>query len=159
MRRWFGWPSVVAAVTAVAVAGAILVQLGSERAWEIEKRAYLQGEIAKVDLQIAELKEFRPMVMAVLARKHVIETLQRDRGQGVRLLGELARLRPQGVRLVSISLAGGRGRVEGVAESQQALRSFAFALAASSVLQEPQELESRGREFSFRIAFRPAAQQ
>jgi Tfp pilus assembly protein PilN len=159
MKRWLGWPAVVAAIAAAFVAAAFHLHLQSSLQRLTEKRDFVRREIAGLELEIGEMKQLRPMIAEFLARKAVIESLQRDRGAGVLLLNELARLRPDGIRLVSITFSQGRGRVEGVAASEQALRKFTSALTASSVLQAPEGLVSRGRDFSFQVALRAAASQ
>lgn len=157
MRRWFGWPSVVAAIMAVVIIATLVVL---HRTTDYSPQLdYLRNELAKLDVDIDEVKDFRPMIGELLARKNIIETIERDRGHGLRLLNEVTRQRPEGVRLVSITFARGRLTVEGVAASEQALRNFTSTVAASSVLQPPEGLVTKGRGFSFRTALRAVKEQ
>jgi type IV pilus assembly protein PilN len=156
MKRWLGWPAVVAAIAAVVTLAALHVM---EAVRHAKHRDFLGGEIAKLDAEIGEVRALWPMIGDYLARQHVLETLERDRGQGLRLLNEVTRQRPEGVRFVSVAFSGGRLRVEGVAASEQALRRFTSAVAASSVLQAPEGLATRGVDFSFQTALRAAKEQ
>jgi type IV pilus assembly protein PilN len=154
MKRWLGWPSIVAAILAAIFASAIYLQASSRRDREREKQDYLRREIAKLDIEIEEIKQLRPMIAEVLSRKQISEALGRDRPEAVQLLNELTRWRPDGVRFVSVRFIGRRGRVEGVAASEQVLRDFISAIAASAVLEAPQALTTQGRGFSFEVAVR-----
>ena len=154
MSRWLGGPAVVAAAAGLLLAAGLYLRAASLLDRELEKRDFLGREVAKLDVEIAEVKELKPMIASFLARKAVIEVLNRDRGQGVQLLNELARRRPDGIRLVAITYVGRRATVQGLAASDQALQGFISAVAASPALQAPEEVARKGSEFSFRIAFR-----
>ncbi|MDE2583880.1 MAG: fimbrial protein, partial [Betaproteobacteria bacterium] len=54
-----------------------------------EKNDFLKKEIAVLDKQLEEIKRLKEQTQALLARKQVIESLQRDRAEAVRLLSEL----------------------------------------------------------------------
>ena len=115
---------------------------------------FLRDEIVKLDAELGEVKDLPSVVGEFLSRKSVIETLERDRNQGLRLLNEVTLRRPEGVRFVSVTFARGRLTVEGVAASETALRNFTSAVAASSLLQAPEGLVTRGLDFSFQTALR-----
>ena len=157
MRRWFGWPSVVAAILP-AIMMATLSVLHHMTDFS-PQRDYLRSEIAKLDAELGDVNELRPIIAEFLARKQIIETLERDRNDGLRLLNEVSLRRPDGVRFVSISFVRGRLIVEGVAASEQALRNFTSAVAASSVLQAPEGLVRRGLDFSFQTGLRAVKEQ
>ena len=53
-----------------------------------EKNDFLKKEIAVLDKQIEQIKRLKEQTQALLARKQVIESLQRDRADAVRLLSE-----------------------------------------------------------------------
>src|SRR5512146_854019 len=63
------------------------------------RNAYLQGEIAKLDKQIAEIRKLKDEIASLLARKSVVETLQTNRSEVVHLLDQLARQLPEGMYL------------------------------------------------------------
>ena len=157
MRRWFGWPSAVAAIMAAGLI-ATLMTLHFMTDYS-PQRDYLRSEIAKLDKEIEEVAWLRGEIGEFLARKQIIETLDLDRGLGLRLVNEVTRNRPEGVRFVSLTFARERLTVEGVAASEQALRRFTSAVAASPALQAPEALVTKGQGFSFQTGLRVAKEQ
>ncbi len=92
-------------------AGIALVLLGSfyydkqiER--QTARNEVLKGQITEVQAQIKEIEELETRKASLLQRKQVIESLQADRSQNVRLFEELVRTIPDGVRLVTIKQNG-----------------------------------------------------
>ena len=61
------------------------------------KNEFIKKEIAVLDKQIDQIKRLQEQTQALLARKQIIESLQRDRAEAVRLLSELAKQMPEGV--------------------------------------------------------------
>lgn len=60
------------------------------------KNTFLKAEIAILDKQLEQIKRLKEQTQALLARKQVIENLQRDRGETVYLLSELVKQVPEG---------------------------------------------------------------
>lgn len=50
---------------------------------QVATNDFLKAEIAVLDKQIAEIKRLKEQTQALLARKQIIEDLQRDRGETV----------------------------------------------------------------------------
>jgi hypothetical protein len=67
---------------------------------------FLKKEIAALDKEIDQIKRLKQQTEALLERKRIIESLQRDRAEAVRLLSELARQMPEGVYLRSLKQEG-----------------------------------------------------
>ena len=67
----------VAAGVFVVVAGHLFIE-GRQSAQEA-RNVYLEQEIAKLDVQIGEIKKIREQTQALLERKQVVETLQANR--------------------------------------------------------------------------------
>ena len=93
---------ILAALTALI--GGIVWFLGHsylERQINIQDRRnkFLETKIAELDKKIAEIKKLREQTQALLARKRVVETLQSNRTESVRLLDQLVRQLPEGVHL------------------------------------------------------------
>lgn len=65
------------------------------------KNTFLKAEIAILDKQLEQIKRLKEQTQALLARKQVIENLQRDRGETVYLLSELVKQVPEGVYQVT----------------------------------------------------------
>jgi type IV pilus assembly protein PilN len=69
---------------------------------------FLKKEIAVLDKQIDQIKRLKEQSDALMERKRIIESLQRDRAEAVRLLSELAKQMPEGVYLRSLKQEGQR---------------------------------------------------
>ena len=113
-----------------------------------ERNAYLQQEIAQVELQITEIDELDRKKANLLKRKEVIEQLQASRSQMVHLFDELVRTIPEGVRLNSIKQAGEVLTLEGFAQSNARVSSYMRNLEASGWMTSPDLtiIEAKGED-------------
>ena len=102
-----------------------------------DRNGFLKGEIAKLDQEIAEIDSLKAEIAALLARKNVIETLQRDRAQTVRLLDELVRQMPEGVYLNKLTQRGLRVDVIGYAQSNARVSTLMRNVESSPWLERP----------------------
>jgi type IV pilus assembly protein PilN len=136
----------VALVAGVAVLGALVVFLGytiinGYISNQNEANEFLKREIAVLDKQIAEIKRLKEQTQALLARKQIIEDLQRDRGETVYLLTELVRQVPDGVYLKSLKQDGGKVNITGYAQSNARVSALMRNLEASPWFESPQLIE------------------
>jgi type IV pilus assembly protein PilN len=104
---------------------------------QVDRNAFLKAEIAKLDQEIAEIDSLKAEIAALLARKNVIETLQRDRAQTVRLLDELVRQMPEGVYLKSLTQRGLRVDIGGYAQSNARVSTLMRNIDSSPWLEKP----------------------
>jgi type IV pilus assembly protein PilN len=135
-----------ALVGAALLAGALVVFLGytiidRQISNQVESNEFLKREIAVLDKQIAEIKRLKEQTQALLARKQVIEDLQRDRGETVYLLSELVKQVPEGVYLKSLKQDGLKVNVTGYAQSNARVSALMRNLEASPWLEKPQLIE------------------
>lgn len=127
----------------VAVLGALIVffvytVIGGYIGNQEEKNNFLKGEIAVLDKQIAEIKRLKEQTQALLARKQVIESLQRDRGETVMLLSELVKQVPAGIYFKSIKQDGLRIQINGYADSSARVSTLMRNLEASPAMERPE---------------------
>jgi type IV pilus assembly protein PilN len=108
---------------------------------QVETNDYLKREIAVLDKQIAEIKRLKEQTQALLARKQIIEDLQRDRGETVYLLTELVKQVPEGIYLKSLKQEGQKVNVTGYAQSNARVSALMRNLEASPWLERPQLIE------------------
>ena len=108
-----------------------------------DRNGFLKGEIAKLDQEIAEIDSLKSEIAALLARKNVIETLQRDRAQTVRLLDELVRQMPEGVYLRGLTQRGLRIDIAGYAQSNARVSTLMRNIDSSPWLEKPVLVEVR----------------
>lgn len=126
------------------------------------KNEFLRREIAVVNKQIDQIKRLKEQSQALLARKQVIESLQRDRAEATRLLSELARQMPEGVYLRSLKQDGLRVSLGGYAQSNARVSTLMRNLDASPWLENPQLVEIKAvtvdkrrlNEFSMNVTIR-----
>lgn len=142
-QRQFGiLAAIVAAAALVVVAAGHMTMTGRIDA-QNERNAYLEGEIAKLDKEIADIKELKAQTQALLARKQVVETLQTNRAQTVYLLDQLVRLLPDGVYLKGIKQTGNEVNVQGFAQSNARVATLIRNLEASPYLESSDLVETK----------------
>jgi len=105
------------------------------------KNDFLKKEIVILDKQIDQIKRLKEQSQALLARKQIIESLQRDRAEAVRLLGELVKQMPEGVYIRSVKQEGVKVSLSGYAQSNARVSALMRNIEASSWLEKPQLIE------------------
>ena len=105
------------------------------------KNDFLKKEIVVLDKQLDQIKRLKEQTQALLARKQIIESLQRDRAEAVRLLGELVKQMPEGVYLRSLKQEGVKISLSGYAQSNARVSALMRNVEASPWLEKPQLLE------------------
>jgi type IV pilus assembly protein PilN len=108
---------------------------------QLDRNKYLQTEIAALDKQIDEIKKLKEQTQALLARKRVVETLQTNRTETVRLLDQMVRQLPDGVHLKSVKQTGQKVNVVGYATSNARVSTLMRNLEASPWLEAPSLVE------------------
>lgn len=130
-----------------------------------ENNNFLKQEIAVLDKKIDQIKQLKEQIQALLARKQVIESLQRDRGEVVNLLSELTKQVPEGVYLKSLKQDGQKVALTGYVQSNARVSTLMRNLDASPTLERPELLEIKAAmvdkrrlsEFSMNIYLTRAA--
>lgn len=102
-----------------------------------QRNTFLETKISELDKKIAEIKKLKDQTQALLARKRVVETLQSNRTESVRLLDQLVRQLPEGVYLKSIKQTGSDVSVVGFATSNARVSTLMRNFDASPWLEDP----------------------
>ena len=105
------------------------------------KNVFLKKEIAVLDKQVDQIKRLKEQTQALLARKQIIESLQRDRAEAVRLLDELVKQTPEGIYLRSLRQNGFQISLNGYAQSSARVSTLMRNIEASPWLEKPQLVE------------------
>jgi len=118
-------------------AGVIAVVLGhgviaANQSAQDERNAFLEQEIARLDVQIGEIKKIREQTQALLERKQVVETLQSNRTEVVHLFDQMIRLLPDGLYLKSFKQAGDIVTISGYTQSSARVSTLMRNLNDSS---------------------------
>ena len=111
-----------AMLATAAVLGVAVVVLGhlfidARQSMQEQRNAFLNEEIAKLDVQIGEIKKIREQTQALLERKQIVETLQANRTEVVHLFDQMIRLLPDGLYLKSFKQAGDVVTIAGYTQS------------------------------------------
>lgn len=105
------------------------------------RNKYLEGEIVKLDKEIAEINKLKEQTAALLKRKQVVETLQSNRAEVVHLLDQLVRQLPDGMYLKSIRQQGTKVSISGYTQSQARVSTLMRNLEGSQYLQNANLIE------------------
>ncbi len=128
------------------------------------KNDFLKKEIAVLDKQIDQIKRLKEQTQALLARKQIIESLQRDRAEAVRLLSEMVKQMPEGVYIRSLKQDGVKVALSGYAQSSARVSTLMRNIEASPWLEKPQLIEIKAvmldkrrlNEFNMTVALKRA---
>jgi len=101
------------------------------------KNEMLRKEIAALNKDIAEINKLKEQTAALLARKNIIESLQRDRSETIYLLSELVKQVPEGIYLQSVKQTGANVNVVGYAQSNARVSSLMRNIEGSPYLERP----------------------
>jgi type IV pilus assembly protein PilN len=124
------------------IAGIALVFAGSsyydgQIEGQTARNDLLKQRIAEAVAQNEEIKTVEARRASLLQRKDVIEELQADRSQNVRLFEELVRTIPDGVRLVTIKQVGQELTLAGRSQSESRVSAYMRNLEASGLINNP----------------------
>ncbi len=140
-RRQLG---VLLATTLVVAAGAVglgQAAISARLAHQEERNAYLEQEIAKLDIQIGEIKKIKAETQALLERKQVVETLQSNRTEAVHLFDEIIRILPEGLYLKSLRQTGDQIELLGYTQSSARVSTLMRSLEDSPWFEQPMLIE------------------
>jgi type IV pilus assembly protein PilN len=111
-----------------------------------KRNRYLQDQIAVLEKQIDEIKKLKEQTQAMLERKKVVESLQSNRTEAVRLMDQLVRQLPEGLYLKSIKQTEDVVNVEGYASSNARVSTLMRNFEASPWLQDPRLVEIKAEK-------------
>lgn len=152
-----------------AAAAAVLVSFGGKLymdnwyEYQQSRNSYLERQIAEMDRRIREIEKLEETRARLLARKEIIEELQRSRSEMVHLFDELARTIPDGVYLTSVGQTGSTLTLDGVAESSARVSAYMRNIEASEWIHKPvlqvvetvrRQGEGRVRQFTLKASLK-----
>ncbi|GAA6166870.1 PilN domain-containing protein [Sessilibacter corallicola] len=107
----------------------------------------LQREITQLEQKVDEIKDLRRRREELIGRMDVIQSLQGNRPQIVRVFDDLVRMVPDGVYFTQLSREGQQISVSGIAESNNRVSSLMRQLDESQWFESPNlQSVSRARE-------------
>jgi type IV pilus assembly protein PilN len=109
-----------------------------------QRNAFLQTEIAKLDVQIKDIASLKAEIASLKARQKAVEDLQIDRNVPVHVLNELVRQVPEGIYITSVKQDGQSLNVAGIAQTQERVSELLRNTAYNSEwLVKPELIESK----------------
>lgn len=122
---------------------AALLVLGAYQFMEMRKdmqnarNAFLRAEIDALEDEIKEIDELKERRDRLIARMEVIQGLQQNRTELVRIFDDLVRLLPEGVFLTSMTKRDNAMVIQGRAQSNARVSSFMRNLEDSEWFHDP----------------------
>ena len=119
------------------------------------RNVFLEQQIADIQRQIKEIEELETKKASLLRRKEVIESLQADRSQNVKLFEVLARTIPDGVRLVTVKQNGSELEITGRSQSNARVSSYMRNLEDGGLISNPRlsVIEAKGEDRALPFEF------
>ncbi len=140
-QREFGLMAGFSAISAAFIIFVFWSYIENQVERQTERNRRLDVAIVALDKEIADIKNLKDQISAMLERKQVVENLQDSRSQAVIVLDELSRQLPEGIYLRSIKQQGGLVSVEGVADTNARVATLVRNLSKSSWLESPNLVE------------------
>ncbi|MDP2264460.1 MAG: PilN domain-containing protein [Hydrogenophaga sp.] len=114
------------------ICGAVFTWYQGQIATQQERNAFLQQEIARLDVEIKDIATLQKEIASLRARQTAVEDLQGDRNLPVHLLDELVTQTPDGIHLNSMKQENQSVLLTGVAQSQERVSELLRNLANNS---------------------------
>ncbi len=136
-QREFGLMALFSAVAACTILFVAYTVINSKVESQLERNQRLNNAITKLDKEIADIKDLREQISAMLERKQVVENLQTNRSQAVIVFDELSRQMPEGMYLKSIKQEGKVITIEGVADTNARVATLVRNFNQSNWMESP----------------------
>ena len=134
----------VAAFAGATIAGVWYLVVQQLISGQQQRNAYLQAEIAKLDIQIKDIASLKAEIASLKARQKAVEDLQIDRNVPVHVLNELVRQVPEGIYITAVKQDGQTLNVAGIAQTQERVSELLRNTAYNSEwLVKPELIESK----------------
>lgn len=131
---------------------------------QVNRNAFLDQEIKRLDEQIKDVATLRAEIQALKARQSAVENLQSDRNTPVHLFNELVAQVPDGVYLTQVKQDAQLISLSGVAQSQERVSELLRNLSSGSpwltrpdlveIVAAQQQLSSREQRKVFNFTVR-----
>lgn len=108
---------------------------------QVFRNQRLDQEIAKLDKEIADIKDLKKQIRLMLERKQVVENLQTNRHQAVVIMDELSRQLPDGMFFKQIKQKGKTITLQGVSDTNARVATMVRNLDHSYWLTNPSLVE------------------
>ena len=162
-QREFGLMAIAALLVTVAGMGYWHFFVQGQIDHQKDRNRFLEGEIAKVDEQIREIRDLERTRRKLVSRMKVIEDLQVSRPQIVHLFDELVTVVPDGAFLTQLVQQGRNLVLNGRAQSNARVSTYMRNIEASPWLANPKlkiiQSDAKNRNQTEGSAFQLALKQ
>lgn len=136
-RQFF---TIMGLMVVLVIVGLFAVHLQYARLISVQdsRNDYLRKHIKEVEKQIKEINDLAAKKERLLARMEIIQQLQRNRPEIVRLFDELVRVMPDGVYLTSLQQKNTSLTMTGIAQSNARVSALMRNIDQSEWLTKPQ---------------------
>lgn len=110
------------------------------------RNAYLENELSALDRQLNEIETLKKERKSLLDRKEVVERLQSNRAEAVKVMDQLVRQIPEGVYLKEAKQTDASLLLVGYAQSNARIATFMRALEDSPQFESPSLLEIKSSD-------------
>jgi type IV pilus assembly protein PilN len=131
----------ISVVIGIAIVAAGYIALAAQISIQEERNAFLEEENAKLDKQIAEIETLKKERQLLLDRNKVVERLQVNRGEAVKILDQLTRQTPEGIYLSEIKQKDNIISLTGYAQSSARVSTLMRSLNDSPIFEQPNLIE------------------
>ena len=136
-QREFGLMALFSAIAAVAAVFMGYTVINAKVESQLERNQRLDTAIIKLDKEIADIKDLKDQISAMLERKQVVENLQTNRSQSVLVFDELSRQMPEGMYLKTIKQEDNVITLDGVADTNARVATLVRNFNASNWMEAP----------------------
>ncbi|WP_036300865.1 PilN domain-containing protein [Methylotenera sp. L2L1] len=136
-QREFGLMALFSAIAACAILFMAYTIINSKVQSQLERNQRLNNAITKLDKEIADIKDLKEQISAMLERKQVVENLQTNRSQAVIVFDEISRQLPEGMYIKSFKQEGKVITIEGVADTNARVATLVRNFNQSNWLESP----------------------
>lgn len=140
-QREFGLMAIFSAVAASAVVFMGYTIINAKVESQLDRNQRLDAAIVKLDKEIANIKDLKDQISAMLERKQVVENLQTNRSQAVVVFDELSRQLPEGMYLKSIKQEGNVITIDGIADTNARVATLVRNFNTSNWMDSPTLIE------------------
>ena len=133
--------AVIAALFMGAVVLVVHLHYESRIAYQEQRNAFIEAEIAQLDKRIDEIAELKKERDRLIARTQVIQNLQSGRPEIVHVFDELVTTLPEGVYYTKVAQKGRGLNLQGIAQSNARVASLMRSLDASKWFTNPSLVE------------------
>lgn len=125
------------AIIATGLILCIHLWVNSRISFQDQRNQFLKNEILKLEKKIAEIDALKKEKQQLLAKMDIIQQLQANRPQIVRLFDGIVKTVPDGLYLTSLARQGANILIDGKAESNTRVSAFMRNIESSSWLKDP----------------------